>query len=267
MNFIGRILQEQSSNLHLIFRLALYDIKSKYQMHYLGAVWQFLNPAIQVLLYWLVFGLGIRGGQPIDDVPFFAWLIVGLIPWFFISPVIIQGANSVYTKVNLVSKMKFPVSVLPTITIISNGLQFIVMLLVLGVIFLVYGINPGIYIVQLPYYIFSLLVFLFAFTLLFSTISTIIRDFQLVLQSVMRMMLYLLPVLWDTSKLPHLFQTILKLNPLYYILEGFRYTLLEHVWFYEDWIYTLYFWSITLLILLIGSFIHIKFRDKFIDYL
>ncbi|NMM61037.1 ABC transporter permease, partial [Bacillus megaterium] len=216
MNFIGRILQEQSSNLHLIFRLALYDIKSKYQMHYLGAVWQFLNPAIQVLLYWLVFGLGIRGGQPIDDVPFFAWLIVGLIPWFFISPVIIQGANSVYTKVNLVSKMKFPVSVLPTITIISNGLQFIVMLLVLGVIFLVYGINPGIYIVQLPYYIFSLLVFLFAFTLLFSTISTIIRDFQLVLQSVMRMMLYLLPVLWDTSKLPHLFQTILKLNPLYY---------------------------------------------------
>jgi teichoic acid transport system permease protein len=80
-------------------------------------------------------------------------------------------------------------------------------------------------------------------------------------------MLYLLPVLWDTSKLPHLFQTILKLNPLYYILEGFRYTLLEHVWFYEDWIYTLYFWSITLLILLIGSFIHIKFRDKFIDYL
>lgn len=61
MNFIGRILQEQSSNLHLIFRLALYDIKSKYQMHYLGAVWQFLNPAIQVLLYWLVFGLGIRG--------------------------------------------------------------------------------------------------------------------------------------------------------------------------------------------------------------
>lgn len=163
--------------------------------------------------------------------------------------------------------MKFPVSVLPTITIISNGLQFIVMLLVLGVIFLVYGINPGIYIVQLPYYIFSLLVFLFAFTLLFSTISTIIRDFQLVLQSVMRMMLYLLPVLWDTSKLPHLFQTILKLNPLYYILEGFRYTLLEHVWFYEDWIYTLYFWSITLLILLIGSFIHIKFRDKFIDYL
>ncbi|WP_248291892.1 ABC transporter permease, partial [Priestia megaterium] len=209
-------MQEQSSNLHLIFRLALYDIKSKYQMHYLGAVWQFLNPAIQVLLYWLVFGLGIRGGQPIDDVPFFAWLIVGLIPWFFISPVIIQGANSVYTKVNLVSKMKFPVSVLPTITIISNGLQFIVMLLVLGVIFLVYGINPGIYIVQLPYYIFSLLVFLFAFTLLFSTISTIIRDFQLVLQSVMRMMLYLLPVLWDTSKLPHLFQTILKLNPLYY---------------------------------------------------
>ena len=123
MNSVGRILKEQSSNFHLILRLSLYDAKSKYQMHYLGAVWQFLGPAIQILLYWLVFGLGIRGGAPVHGIPFFVWLIAGLIPWFFISPSIIQGSNSVYARVSLVSKMKFPVSVLPTVTIVSNSFQ------------------------------------------------------------------------------------------------------------------------------------------------
>lgn len=260
-------MKEQSSNFHLIIRLALYDVRSKYQMHYLGIVWQVLNPATQVLLYWLVFGLGIRGGEPVNGVPFFAWLIVGLIPWFFISPSILQGANSVYSRVSLVSKMKFPVSVLPTITIISNAFQFLIMLAVLGVIFVVYGINPGWNLLQLPYYLFATFTFLFAFTLLASTISAVIRDFQLVLQSVMRMMVYLLPILWDTSNLPHIFKTILELNPIYYLIEGFRYSFLGYGWFYEDWLYTLYFWGITGVFLLVGSVLHMKFKHKFIDYL
>ncbi|MEH7328562.1 ABC transporter permease, partial [Priestia megaterium] len=186
-------MKEQSSNFHLILRLARYDMKGKYQLHYLGAVWQFLTPVIQVLLYWLVFGIGIRGGAPVHGVPFFAWLMVGLIPWFFISPSILQGSNSVYARVSLVSKMKFPVSILPTVTIISNSFQLIVMLVVLAFIFIVYGINPGLHILQLPYYLVSLFVFLFAVTLLGSTISTIVRDFQQALQAIMRMMVYLLP--------------------------------------------------------------------------
>lgn len=267
MNLVGRILKEQSSNFHLILRLARYDMKGKYQLHYLGAVWQFLTPVIQVLLYWLVFGIGIRGGAPVHGVPFFAWLMVGLIPWFFISPSILQGSNSVYARVSLVSKMKFPVSILPTVTIISNSFQLIVMLVVLAFIFIVYGINPGLHILQLPYYLVSLFVFLFAVTLLGSTISTIVRDFQQALQAIMRMMVYLLPILWDQSRLPYVFQTVLKLNPIYYLIEGFRNSFLGYAWFYDDWIYTLYFWVVTLLILLVGSVLHIKFRKKFIDYL
>lgn len=267
MSFVWRVLKEQYSNFHLIVRLSSYDIKSTYQMHYLGVLWQFLLPAIQIFLYWFVFGLGIRGGQPVDGVPFFIWLIVGLIPWFFISPSIIQGSNSIYSRVNLVSKMKFPVSLLPSITIMSNAFQFLMMIAVLVLILFIYHINLGIYFIQLPYYMLCLFTFLFAITLLCSTISTIVRDFQLVLQALMRMLLYLSPVLWDTSQLNYVLQFILKLNPLYYIIEGFRDTFLGYGWFYEDWAYTLYFWAFTLFILLIGSAAHIKFRNKFVDYL
>ncbi|KKK38784.1 Teichoic acid translocation permease TagG [Mesobacillus campisalis] len=267
MKAILEILREQVLNFHLIFRLASYDIKGKYQSHYLGAAWQFLSPALQILVYWFVFGMGIRGGNPIDGVPFIIWLLIGLIPWFFISPSIIQGSNSVYTKVSMVAKMKFPVSVLPSIVILSNAINFLIMLTFLGVILIIYGVNPGLYILQLPYYLISLFLFLFSVTLLFSTIATIIRDFQIVLQSLMRMMLYVTPVLWDMGNLPSFLLNLLKLNPLYYLIEGFRNTFLARQWFFEDWIYMLYFWVTVLLILFLGTFLHIRFRKKFVDYL
>lgn len=108
MNAMLTILKEQISSFPLIMRLAVYETKSKYQMNYLGVLWQFLNPLIQMLAYWFVFGLGIRGGQPIViggmEVPFIIWMLAGLIPWFFISPTILDGSNSVFKRINMVSK-------------------------------------------------------------------------------------------------------------------------------------------------------------------
>ena len=267
MTPVSQVIKEQVSNMHLIFRLAAYETKSKNQMNYLGILWQFLNPLLQVAIYWFVFGLGIRQGTPVGDTPFFVWFLIGLIPWFFISPSIVQGSNSVYAKVNLVSKMKFPVSVLPTITIVSNAFNYLIMMLFLGILLFVYQINPGIYMIQLLYFLVCLFMFLFAFTLLSSTISIIVRDFQIAIQSVVRMMFFLLPILWDTNQLDPFYQTILKINPIYYIIEGFRDTLLGRQWFFEDITYTIYFWSITILILIIGAIVHVKFRDRFVDYL
>ncbi|MEH7418595.1 ABC transporter permease [Neobacillus drentensis] len=265
MKAVINVIKEQIENFYLIFRLASYDIKGRYQSHYLGVAWQFINPAMQIIIYWLVFGLGIRSGHPIGSTPFFVYMILGAIPWFFISSAIIQGSNSVYNKVSLVSKMKFPVSVLPSITIVSNIFNLIFMLLILGVILYVYRINPGIYLLQLPYFILCMVIFLFAVTLLFSTIATMARDFQLALQSFMRMMIYVLPVLWDMEKLSLL--NFFRLNPLYYLIDGFRKTFLVKEWFFHDWKYMLYFWIITLLMLFIGSIVHIRFRKQFVDYI
>jgi teichoic acid transport system permease protein len=267
MIFVLHIIKEQLKHIDLIFRLAFFETKSKYQTHYLGAIWKIIQPLTIIVTYWFVFGIGIRGGSPIGDTPYFVWLIVGLIPWLFISPSIIQGANSIYAKLNLVSKMNFPVSVLPSITIIGNSFDFVIMLLAQGLILFIYNINPGIYLLQLPYYILCTFLFLYSFTLLFSTISTLVRDVQSTLQSVVRTMFYLLPVVWDVHKLPEKVVTILKLNPAFYIITGFRQTFLGKGWFFEDIIYTVYFWVTTLLILYLGSILHIKFRNKFVDYL
>ncbi|MDC3411821.1 ABC transporter permease [Aquibacillus sp. 3ASR75-11] len=265
---VWQVLHEQISHWHLIVRMSIFETRGIYQVHYLGTLWQFINPAIQVGIYWFVFGFGIRGGQPVGDVPFFLWLLMGIIPWFFISPTMIQGSNSIYQKVSMVSKMNFPVSVLPSIKIVSNSFQFIILMVLLFIILLAYGIEPTIYLLQLPYYLLSMYVFLFAFTLLSSTVSTLVRDYQMFLQSMMRMLLYVSPILWDPRSIPiEIFVNIVKLNPFYYIIEGIRSSLLGTGWFFDEPVFLLYFWSLTFTLLFLGAQLHMKFRKNFVDYL
>ncbi|MXI40310.1 ABC transporter permease, partial [Escherichia coli] len=146
MNAMLTILKEQISSFPLIMRLAVYETKSKYQMNYLGVLWQFLDPLIQMLAYWFVFGMGIRGGQPIViggvEIPFIIWMLAGLIPWFFISPTILDGSNSVFKRINMVSKMNFPISALPSVVIMSNLFSYFVMMGVYLIVLISYGIYP-----------------------------------------------------------------------------------------------------------------------------
>lgn len=267
MRSVVNLLKQQIEYLPLIIRLAIYEIKGKYQMHYLGVFWQFLNPMIQVSVYWFVFGVGIRKGAPVGDTPFFIWLLIGLVPWFFIAPTIVQASNSIYSKVNLVSKMKFPVSILPSIVIISNAFNFLVMFLVVTIILVFYGINIDIHIIQLPYYTICLFLMIYAVTIFTSTISALIRDFQLLVQSLMRMMFFLTPIIWSIENFDQKYHAIIKLNPFGYIINGFRETMLGKGWFYEDLAYTFYFWAVVLVTIFIGSKLHENFKNKFVDYL
>lgn len=267
MSAIFTLVKEQILNINLIFRLSIYEIKAQYQMHYLGSVWQFLNPLVLVGVYWFVFGLGIRGGSPIGDTPFILWLITGLIPWLYISQTVGQASNSIHSKVAMVSKMNFPVSVLPTTKIFGNSLSFFMMLVITFCITLVFDRFSGVYLIQLPYYLICMYTLIYAITILTSTLSTIIRDVQNIVQAIMRLMFFLLPIVWNIESLPENFVTILKLNPFYYVIEGIRDSLIGGEWFFEDITYTIYFWILTIIILLIGSTIHLKFRNKFVDYL
>lgn len=275
MNALVKILKEQVTSFPLILRLAAYETKSKYQMNYLGVLWQFLNPLIQMLAYWFVFGIGIRKSSEmitgVGEVPFIIWMLAGLIPWFFISPTILDGSNSVYKRINMVAKMNFPISSLPSVAIAANLFSYFVMMAIYVIVLLAFGIYPNLQWLEYIYYLFCMIVFMFAFSLFNSTISVLVRDYQFLLQSVTRLLFFLLPIFWDIStqlgdKHPELLNVI-KLNPLFYIIDGFRNSFFDGSWFFEDITYTLYFWAFTLLLLTVGSVLHMKFRDRFVDFL
>lgn len=262
------VIKEQLKNIHLIKRLSQYEIKSETSGNYLGPIWEVVNPAIQITIYWFVFGFGIRQREPVGDVPYFQWLLAGIVVWFFINQSIMRGTKSVYSKIRMLSKMNFPMSIIPSYVVVSQ-LYYHLVLVVLGFIVLqIIGVPFTIYIIQLPIMIAITLILLIAITLITSTLATIVRDVQMVLQSVMRMLLYLSPILWPPTTLPDSWQVWLKLNPFYFIIEGYRYALLGQGWYFvENPLHTLYFTVLLVLLIGLGSYLHVKFRGQFIDFL
>lgn len=80
------LIKEQIQNLPIMFRVSKYQDKSDYQSHYLGIVWAYLYPIIQILIYWLVFGVGLKKGTS-GSVDYLTWMVIGITPWFYMNSV------------------------------------------------------------------------------------------------------------------------------------------------------------------------------------
>lgn len=187
----------------------------------------------------------------------------------FVNASIIGGSNSIYQKVSMVSKMKFPVSILPSINITSNLISYGWMMVILLLALPLFGIYPTIYWLQYFYYLICMIAFLFAFSILNATITILIRDYHIMLQSIIRLLFYLSGAIWDIESrgFPDWLVRLLQLNPIYYFIDGFRDSFLSRQWFWEKPTLTLIFWGIVLFLLIVGSHIHLKFRARFIDFI
>lgn len=268
-----KVLKEQIDHFYLIRRLSVYELKSKNKSNYLGTAWEIINPAIQMLIYWFVFGT-IRNRAPIDmngvEVPFFPWLVAGFFMWIFCYQSIIQGSKSLYSRLKLLSKMNFPMSVIPNFVIFSNFYIHVVLIVATVVIFQFTGFKITIYHLQIIYFLIAAFCLLFAIALITSTLSTMVRDFHMFLNSILRMLLYLSGVLWPITLLsdfPTLMK-LMKLNPLLYLIEGYRSAFFGTDWYFiTNWGYTLYFWGLVIVLFSIGSALHLKFRRHLIDFL
>src|SRR5690606_30883914 len=188
---------------------------------------------------------------PDVEVPFILWLLAGFILWIFFYQSTIQGSKSIYSRLGMLAKMNFPMSVIPNFVIFS---QFYIHLFMLGitiVIFHLAGYFISFYYIQLFYYIFATFALLFSIALITSTLSTIIRDVHMFLNATLRMLLYLSPILWPITILEEPLSTIMKLNPLYYLIEGYRSALFGTEWYFiVHWQYTLYFWGLVIVLFL-----------------
>ena len=268
MDKIWLVLKEQFDHLKIIFRIAKYENKAVYQGAYLGGAWEILNPLLQVLTFYLIFGIGLRSGGLVNGVPFLVWLVIGQASWMFISGCVNGGSTSVKGKLALVSKMKFPISVLPTILIISKLKSFFVVLgLGLVTAFLMAGILPTLHWLQFIYYFIAMIVFLLFLALLTSTVNIIFNDFQYILGVIMRIMFFLSGIMFPLEDMQGRLGALFQLNPFHYLMSGFRGIFLFQMNFWERPNQTLFFWAFTLMVGLIGAHLHLKFRAKFSDFL
>lgn len=250
-------------------KLAKNDFKTRYAGSYLGIVWAFIQPVITILVYWFVFSVGFRSGTGDLGVPFVLYLVAGIVPWFFFQDALIGGTNSLLEYNYLVKKVVFNISVLPVVKIISAMFVHAFFVLFTIILYAAYGKLPDLYYLQIIYY--SGCVFLLVLGLSYATSAIVIffRDLTQIINIVLQVGVWLTPIMWDVNMLsnyPWLIK-LFKLNPMYYIVTGYRDSMLGHVWFWNHWGWTVYFWIVTVVLFALGSWIFKRLKPHFADVL
>lgn len=260
-SFTKDIYQKRS----LILELTKRDFQQQYMGSYLGLVWVFLQPLMFIGVLYMIFTLGFRQGGGSDDVPFVLYLISGMIAWFFFAQNITAGSNTIKQFSFLLKKVNFKLSILPVVKLASalvTHLFFVFMAIGLS---WYNGFTPSLYTLQLIYYIFASSMFLLGFAWLTSSTNIFVKDVSKAVAIIVQFGFWLTPIFWNLSRIPQEYQWILKLNPAYYIVSGYRDSLFYGRWFWERPYETLYFWGLTLFVLFIGITVFNKLRPHFAE--
>lgn len=266
--------QELLQNRRLIWKLAKNDFKTRYAGSYMGAVWALVQPVVTVVLYYFVFEVIFNNRSQMlangITAPYVLWLTAGLVPWFYFSEAIMQGTMALLEYNYLVKKVVFKISILPIIKIIAATFIHVFFAGVLLVLYLAYGGKVDLYLLQLPYY--SMCMFIFVLALSYATCSVIIffRDLSQIINILLQIGMWATPILWDLSFLSgenEKYQIFFKMNPVYYVVNGYRSALFEKTWFWQDFFSTMYFWIVTAVFFGVGALLFKRLKVHFADVL
>lgn len=263
MDFIKELFARRS----LVYELTRRDFKTKYLGSYLGIIWAFVHPTIYIVILWFVFQFGFKS-KPVEDVPFILWLLAGVIPWFFFSECLGNATNAIVESSFLVNKMVFNIGLLPVVKILSSLFIHIFFIAFIFIMFLAYGYKPNIYNVQVFYYLFAACVLLLGLSWVTSSMIVFLRDVGPLVTMMLQFLFWITPIFWSANILPSQMQVLLKLNPVYYLTEGYRNAFIYKVWFWKvNSLWTVYFWCLTITIFFIGVLVFRKSRPHFADIL
>lgn len=250
----------------IIFELSKKDFQAKYLGSFLGIIWAFIQPTIYILILWFVFQAGFKTA-PVDRFPFILWLMTGMIPWIFFSDGFSSATHSIMEHSYLVKKVVFRVSVLPIVKILSALYVHLFFVGVTFIMFLIYGYLPNAYNLQVFYYIFSGIVLILGISWISSSLIIFLKDVGQIVAMLLQFGFWLTPVFWSLKIMPSRYHAIIKLNPVYYIVEGYRNSFIYKVWFWEHANLTLYFWTVNISILVLGALLFRRLRPHFADVL
>ena len=194
------------------------EIRGKYKNSFLGVLWSFLNPLLQIAVYALVFPFILKNTQ--DNYVIF--LCCGLIPWAFFSTTISRSAFTMVENGNIIKKVYFPREILPISVVTSETVNFLISTIIIIVFVIFGGIGLSKYIMLYPIVLLAQYLLLIAISLIVSSISIYIRDLQHLIGVALQLLFYAAPIVYTPESIPEQFKWILKCNPMTYIISGYR---------------------------------------------
>ena len=268
MNSLLQILKEHKEYKSQIFKLARAELVKTYRGAALGWTWALIKPTVTIFVYWFAFAIGLRVSNDVNGFPYFLWLISGVVPWFYMSEMITGGTDCIRRYSYLVTKMKFPVATIPTFVNISKFIIHLMLIYIVIVIFRLFGYTPDIYLLQLPFYMILTFIFFNIWGLFSAPLAAMSKDYSNLVKAFITAIFWLSGILWnpDTVK-SRMLKRILRINPITFLVNGYRNCFINKVWFWQQPKRLLYFGVIVVIMLIISIRVYKKLRKDIPDVL
>ncbi len=246
----------------LIQSLVVRELKARYRGSVLGFLWSFINPLLQLLIYWFVFTYVMPGR--IEGVqPYALFLFTGILPWTWFNASVMESTTVLITSGNLIKKIMFPAEVLPFVVVFTNMVHFFLGLPILFFFLIYYGkIHPTL--VFLPGVVLIQLIFTLGVCLFVAALSVHFRDVQNIMANVTMLWFFSSPVIYSYlhNVRPEL-QRWLNFNPMTHILVGYHQTLFTGSLGHWPWLLMMVVAS--LITFFVGYFFFDRMRDTFAE--
>ncbi len=209
----------------LLFFLVRRDILVRFQQTVAGVLWVVLQPLIQMMIFYVIFGLFVR--IPTDGIPYQLFFLSGFVVWQFFTQVVNNSAMSLVGNISVILKSYFPRLALPLSTIANAGVDFVISFLVLMVFLLANGHYPiTLRYLFLPVLFLITAVFSSGVGLLFGAMMVVFRDMKNLINFIVLIWMYLTPIMYPVSIAPERFQIFFYLNPMTSLVDAYRWVFL-----------------------------------------
>lgn len=271
MNYVFSLAKEIVKKRKVIWDLSKADFRKRFVGSYFGVVWMLIQPIVTVLIYWFIFGpSGFKSTPPIPNSSYIEWLVPGIAPWFFFSEALNTGTNCLQEYHYLVKKVVFQVEILPMLKVISSLFVHGFFVIIMYGVFLLGGNAPMLTWIQVVYYAFAASMLALAISYLTSAVTVFFKDMAQIVSICLQFGMWMVPIMWSVEMFPSApswLEQVLKINPVYYIVVGYRDSMLTGNWFWERPMLTVYFWGVTIVLMLLGLKVFKKLRPHFSDVL
>ena len=249
----------------LIFEMAKRELATVHVGSVLGFVWTFIHPMVIVLVFWVVFGLIFRPAP--GEYPFVVWLTTGMAAWFAFSD-IVGGATGVITdNANLIKRTRFHAHILPVVKIASALVTHAVFLGLLILLLAFHGLAPSALSPQFLYYLFCLCTLGLGLGWFFSAMNPFVRDTRQIVAVLLQIGMWATPIMYRVEQAPEWLHGMFAVNPMHYIVQGYRDSFLDGTPFWHRPVEFITFWAVAGSLFVVGALTFKRLRPHFADVL
>ena len=248
----------------LFYILSWRDLKVRYKQTAIGLIWAILRPLLTMIVFTIIFGR-VAGMKSEGNAPYSIMVFAGLLPWQFFSTAFSTASESLVTNSNLLSKVYFPRIIVPTSSIITSFVDFLISFVILIALMLYYKYIPSWQILFLPFFIILTFLQSFGFGIYLAALNVKFRDFRYIIPFIVQFGLYISPIGFSSSLISEKWRLLYYLNPMVSVIDGFRWCIIGNGSGNPFTTYFILSISITILILVYSIYKFRKMEKTFAD--